>query len=353
MYITRARTLRFPQFNMHPISSAQKENIISLASNGLPTRQIASKLGVGKSTVSRVLQDLLPNRQTPSSGRPARLSPTNKQSIITQITTGRSSNAVQATKHINTIISHPVSPQTVRNVLKEHSFKAVTKKEKPLLTAVHRKKRLAFALRHKEWTVEDWKRVMWSDETKINRIGSDGKQWVWKQVGEGLIEREIQGTVKFGGGNIMVWGCMGWNGVGELAEVEGRMDADQYVDILNNHLLPSLEESGVGDDECIFQQDNDPKHTSKKAKNWMEENNITLLDWPPQSPDLNPIEHLWQHTKSQLCKYETLATGVWEIWDRVAEVWNDIEPEVCQRLIESMPRRLEAVIKAKGGHTKY
>jgi hypothetical protein len=131
------------------------------------------------------------------------------------------------------------------------------------------------------------------------------------------------------------------------------MDADQYVDILNNHLLPSLEESGVGDDECIFQQDNDPKHTSKKAKNWMEENNITLLDWPPQSPDLNPIEHLWQHTKSQLCKYETLATGVWEIWDRVAEVWNDIEPEVCQRLIESMPRRLEAVIKAKGGHTKY
>jgi hypothetical protein len=74
MYITRARTLRFPQFNMHPISSAQKENIISLASNGLPTRQIASKLGVGKSTVSRVLQDLLPNQQTPSSGRPARLS---------------------------------------------------------------------------------------------------------------------------------------------------------------------------------------------------------------------------------------------------------------------------------------
>jgi hypothetical protein len=91
-------------------------------------------------------------------------------------------------------------------VLKEHSFKAVTKKKKPLLTAVHRKKWLAFALRHKEWTVEDWKRVMWSDETKINRIGSDGKQWVWKQVGEGLIEREIQGTVKFGGGNSEVWG---------------------------------------------------------------------------------------------------------------------------------------------------
>jgi hypothetical protein len=137
-------------------------------------------------------------------------------------------------------------------VLKQHSFKAVTKKKKPLLTAVHRKKRLTFALRHKEWTVEDWKRVIWSDETKINRIGSDGKQWVWKQVGDGLIEREVQGTVKFGGGNIMVWGCMSWNGVGELAEIEGRMDADQYVDILDNHLLPSIGESGIPDGECFF-----------------------------------------------------------------------------------------------------
>ncbi len=76
--------------------------------------------------------------------------------------------------------------------------------------------------------MEDWKRVIWSDETKINRIGSDGKQWVWKQVGEGLISREVQGTVKFGGGKIMVWGCMGWEGVGQLAEVEGRMDGTTW-----------------------------------------------------------------------------------------------------------------------------
>jgi len=73
-----------------------------------------------------------------------------------------------------------------------------------LLTVVHRKKHLEFALKYQNWTVEDWKRVIWSDETKINRIGSDGKQWTWKQAGEGLIPREIQQTVKFGGGNIMV-----------------------------------------------------------------------------------------------------------------------------------------------------
>jgi len=81
------------------------------------------------------------------------------------------------------------------------------------------------------------------------------------------------------------------------------MGADQYVDILKENLLPSMEESLLSMEECIFQQDNDPKHTSKKAKTWMEDNQITLLDWPPQSPDLNPIECLWNHIKMELTKY--------------------------------------------------
>ena len=101
--------------------------------------------------------------------------------------------------------------------------------------------------------MEDWKRVIWSDETKINRFGSDGRQWVWKQAGEGLTQREVQGTVKHGGGNMMVWGCIGWNGVGQLAEIEGKMNADQYVSILEDHVLPSLEESGIPEEEVIFQ----------------------------------------------------------------------------------------------------
>src|SRR5215469_7770260 len=235
---------------------------------------------------------------------------------------GRAENAVEVTKYINTIIPDSVCPQSVRNVLKKNSFKTVTKKKKPLLTARHRKLRLDFALKHQNWTVEDWKRVFWSDETKINRFGSDGKKWVWKRTGQGLIEREVQNTVKFGGGNIMVWGCMSWEGVGRLAEVEGRMDADQYVEILEHNLLPSMEESEFSMEEVIFQQDNDPKHTSKKAKTWIEDHQITLLDWPPQSPDLNPIEHLWYHIKKELGKYPTQAKGVWEMWERAAEVWD-------------------------------
>jgi transposase len=338
---------------MKPISTSQRQNIISLSSLGISTRKIASQTGLGKSTVAQVLQEIQPERPRLHGGHPSKLSATNKRAIVQQIITGKAKNAVQATQFINSIIDSPVSSQTVRNTLKEASLKAVVKKKKPLLSVNHRKRRLSFALKYQHWTVEDWKRVIWSDETKINRIGSDGQEYVWKRKGEGLITREVKGTVKFGGGSLMVWGCIGWNGVGVLSEVEGRMDAEQYVAILEQGLLQSMEESGIPPDDIIFQQDNDPKHTSRRAQTWFAEQEIKLLDWPAQSPDLNPIEHTWNHLKRCLSAYESAPTGVHQLWERVVIEWGKISMEQCQKWIESMPRRIEAVIKAKGAHTKY
>ena len=151
----------------------------------------------------------------------------------------------------------------------------------------------------------------------------------------------------------MVWGCIGWDGVGKLVEVQGSMDAQQYCDILDDGVVESFEKLEIPEEERIFQQDNDPKHTSKKATQWFEDNDIQVLVWPAQSSDLNPIEHLWVHLKRTLQHYPTPPKGVHELWERVEEEWNGISAETCQRLIESIPRRIRAVIKAKGGHTNY
>ena len=77
------------------------------------------------------------------------------------------------------------------------------------------------------------------------------------------------------------------------------------------------------------------------------------MKWPAQFPDLNPIEHLWNHLKRKLGEHEEPPRGMIELWERTAKEWNAIPKEVVQNLIESMPRRVEAVIEAKGGYTKY
>ena len=87
-------------------------------------------------------------------------------------------------------------------------------------------------------------------------------------------------------------------------------------------------------------------NTPEKAKKWFEDNDITVLKWPAQSPDISPIEYLWYHLKKKLGEYEESANSVTELWEKIPK-------EECQKLIESMPRRLAAVVRAKGGYTKY
>jgi hypothetical protein len=246
-----------------------------------------------------------------------------------------------------------LSIETVCKGLKKAGWKAVVKKKRPMLSRHHKKERMDFTLSHKEWTLEDWKRVVWSDETKVNRLGSDGRKWVWKRVGEPLTDRLVQGTKKFGGGSIMVWGCMTWDGVGMACKIDGRMDGELYCQILDEELQETLSYYCKNPAHVLFQQDNDPKHTSKRAQNWFNNHSIEVMQWPSQSPDLNPIEHLWNHVKRKLGEYEEPASSVQELWDHFQEEWDRIEPSVCQNLIESMPRRIEAVLRAKGGYTKY
>ena len=151
----------------------------------------------------------------------------------------------------------------------------------------------------------------------------------------------------------MVWDCMGQNGVGIFVEMEGWMDAEQDVSILKDELLLSMKNFRLSGESIIFQQNNNTKYSSKRAQNWFKSQGIRLLDRPAQSQDLSPVEHLWKHLKKRPNGYERPATGVWKLWERIEAEWGRIEVEECQKLIESMPRRLEAVIQAKKGHTKY
>jgi transposase len=340
-------------FIMRRISPQKLADAIVLLKQGHSYSQVAERLCLSRSMVAKVKQKHLPELVKRQAGRPRRLSGRQVRSVVRLITSGRVDTATDASVYLQKVIKVQASADTVRRALKQAGMKAVVKRKKPLLRPRHIRERLAFAQRHKDWTVDDWKRVIWSDETKINRFGSDGRKWCWKKPSEQLQPRHVQATVKHGGGSLMVWGCMTAQGPGFLTKIVDRLDSELYCNILEDELQSTVEWYELEWKDVIFQHDNDPKHTAKRTQEWLQDHQIQVLQWPAQSPDLNPIEHLWDLLKRRLAAHERMPSGMLELWERIEAEWNKITAQECMKLIESMPRRVEAVLKAKGGFTKY
>lgn len=105
--------------------------------------------------------------------------------------------------------------------------------------------------------------------------------------------------------------------------------------------------------DIVFQHDNASVHTAKIIKDWIDEKEMSVHDWPPHSSDLNPIEHVWREVKKRLDDLPRKPTSINTLWDKVQEVWENIDPDFCKRVVDWMPQCIEDVIKSKGGHTRW
>ena len=151
----------------------------------------------------------------------------------------------------------------------------------------------------------------------------------------------------------MVWGCITSQGVGRIHRITGIMRAPDYVKILQENLLGTLKDHNLTPQTCIFQQDHDSKHTARLTKAWLQEHDVITLPWPAQSPDLNIIEHLWDHLKRKIRAHQPQPRNVDELWEIVVQEWRLIEPEFVKRLYATLPKRVAEVIKARGDNTSY
>lgn len=339
--------------NNKQLSERQIRQVQELLKADKSHREISFTLKISLGMVSKIRQNTedLPTRKQP--GPKKKISSLQERRVIRDIRNGNVENAVQISRKLAQEDNLHVSAETVRRTLRSAGLKGRAKVKKPLLTKKHMKKRLDFAQKYRSWTTRDWERVVWSDESKINRFGSDGREWTWRASGESLKPRHVKPTLKFGGGSIMVWGCMAAKGAGLIHRIYDRMTARSYIDILRDKLYGSFAKLEFNRRNVVFQQDNDPKHTAGITKKWIADQNITVLDWPPQSPDLNPIEHLWGILKRHVTELPGESSNFDHLWERTQEAWNNISSTTCQTLVDSMPRRIQAVIDQKGGYTKY
>lgn len=339
---------------MRPIPTDTITRVLHLLDKGESLRAISCQTHISLGKLSDIRSEHRPDAVLQVGGRPRKVDDTTLRRAQRMITSGKVDTATQATRALQDMTNTTFTPQSLRNHLKKSGLKAVVKKKRNFISRQNKIDRLNFAIAHRHWTIDDWRRVVWSDETKINRMGSDGRKWVWKRPGEGLSKRLVDQKVKHGGGSLMLWGCMTYShGVGTCHKIDGTMDGDVYARIMDRHLPASCKKWRVRLRDVIFQQDNDPKHRSEPAQDWFADHQVNLLPWPSNSPDLNPIEHLWSHLKTRLGEHATYPKGMLELWDRVQDEWQKIPLNVVQNLIESMPDRVEAVIKAKGAWTKY
>ena len=341
--------------NMAPhgkeLSEDLKRRIVAQHEDGQGYKKIANTLKLSCSTVAKIIQRFKrawSTQNRPQVGRPKKLSAGAERHIQMLSLKAQRRSVVSIAAEIEEVGGQPVSAQTIRCTLHQIGVHGYHPRRKSLLKMIHKKACKQFDEDMSTKHMDYWNHVLWSDEMKINFFGSDGFKHVWQRPGEEYKDKCVVPTVKHGGRNVMVWGCMSAAGVGELYFIEGNMNSNMYCEILQQSIIPSLQKLGR---RAVFQHDNNPKHTSKTTTALLKRLRVKLMDWPSMSPDLNPIEHLWGILKRKVEVRKV--SNIRQLHDVIMEEWKSIPVATSETLVNSMPRRVKAVLDNDGGHTKY
>ncbi len=246
------------------------------------------------------------------------------------------------------------SATTTFRLCKELGLERKVAKREQLISKVNVEKRLAFAREWLEKEDYEWEGLIWSDETMARKCPQGKRMWVWTSLEMREDEDKKNYQIHSGGFGVMFWGFFSKYGFGDLVVVIDTMDQHQYIEILGKYLLPYLDymdqELGL---EMTFMQDNAPCHKAERVKQFLDEMNVKRLDWPAQSPDLNPIENLWHIIKARRQKYYGVPATKEDLIVQVEMVWKELEPELAYTLAESAKTRLAVCVERNGKHTGY
>ena len=331
------------------LTSFEKGRIVQLKSDGNSTSIIMKTLKRARSTINKFLSRIKAGgniERTESTGRKRKTTTREDSLIARQAQKSRKVTCASIRQDLNL---QKVSLRTIqRRVIASGQFDSTWTKKKPFVSDINRANRVQWCKDHLKWTVEQWRNVLWSDESSYV-LRYNRRIRCYRRKGEKYNPELMQGSIKHDK-KIMVWGCFAACGVGNLHRITGIMDKKVYQQILIHHMRPSGSKL-FGSHNYVFQQDNDPKHTARTVKDYFRNKRIHLLSWPAQSPDLNPIENLWSTLDSK-CR-ERRPQNEKELFTVLENAWKRLPRDLLTNLVDSMPRRCAEVIKSKGYPISY
>ena len=336
---------------MPPLRTAARENAVGRLRAGQRQADVAHALNVSQSTTSRLWNRFRQSGSTadaPRSGRPRVMTPAQDCFIRLRHLRNRFLSAQSTVQALPG--NQRISRQTVRNRIHGAGLRAYRPYQGNVLTRRHRQARMLWANQHQAWTLRNhWRHAWFSDESRFLLQRHDGRRRVYRRRGERYAAPCVDEAPPHGGGGVTVWGAISNTDRSQLVWVQGNLTAAQYIqDILQPHVLPL-----IGTPGAVFQQDNARPHTARITVAYFNNQNIRALPWPSLSPDLSPIEHLWDELDRRLRVRNVPPATPDELFEVLQEDWETIPRQTIQHLIASMPHRCRAVIQANGGHTRY
>ena len=334
------------------LSDEQRYLIVYLHEKTISERKIASEVGSSKTGVNVAIKRWKETgkfEERPGRGRKMKSTIRQDRALVRLSLPNRPLTNSDLCHEWRQSTGVEVSTSTIRKRLLRSGLRGCKAKKKSKVSEKQRKARIAWAKEHLNWTSEDWDKVIFSDESTFTVQNLAGNNFVRRRPHKAFSPQCISPSIKHP--ISVVWGCMASNGIGRLHICEGMMNATKYAAVLETKLLASAR-SLFPDEYWIFQDDNAPCHRAKLVKRWIQSHKVAQINWPAQSPDLNPIENLWRRINVIIAKNKP--SNKRELIENIIQAWHHIvTPKEFRNLVQSMPRRCKAVIQNKGFPTKY